>query len=567
MKQREVDLLVIGAGAGGMSAALAGAILGMEVLVCEKSDQVGGTAATSAGTIWIPENRQSIEAGFPDTRAAARNYMNALIREPEKGTDLRETYLEEGPRIVDWFAEHSDVRWVPCGMHPDYKDETGAATTGRALSPAEFDGRVLGDAFRDVRAPIPEFLVFGGMMVGKADVPKLVGRFESFGNFMHAVKLFLRFLTDRLRHPRGTRLVMGNAFVARLYHSLRQKEVPVLFNSALQELVAEGRRVVGAHVNINGQRELIRARKGVVLATGGYAHHPEFRRTFMPQPTPVESMAVPSNQGDGIAAATRIGAITAAENHGSGAFWTPVSRTALGGSGQWGGLFPHLSLDRAKPGLIAVNSAGKRFVNEAVSYHHFVEAMFESHKTVPTIPAWLVCEADFVRKYGLGVIHPGTTNLTPHLREGEFVMAESIGALARKMGVDAEGLVATVQRHNLFADTGIDNDFGKGTTELNRFNGDPLHKPNPCIGALRKGPFCAMAVRPAEIACSTGLETDSYARVLDAERAPIAGLYACGNDLASIMRGTYPGPGTTLGPALVFGYRAAQHAATEGVER
>ena len=557
----EVDLLVVGAGAGGMSAALAASVLGLEVLLCEKSDQVGGTAATSAGTIWIPENRQSIEGGFPDTREAARRYMNALISEPDNGVELRETYLEQGPLIVDWFARNSEVQWVPCGKHPDYQDIDGAAPTGRALSPAEFDGRLLGPAFRDVRAPIPEFMVLGGMMVGKADVPKLVGRFESAGNFMHAIKLLTRFLMDRLRYPRGTRLVMGNALVARLYLSLRRRQVPVKFNASLTDLVVDDGRVAGAVFDLNGERETIRARKGVVLATGGYAHNAALRRSFMPAPTPMESMAIPGNQGEGISAAKKVGALTVPENHGSGAFWTPVSRTTRGGSGKWGGLFPHLSLDRAKPGLIAVNSAGRRFVNEAVSYHHFVEAMFESNKTVPTIPAWLVCETSFVRKYGLGAVHPGTTNIKPYLRDGEFVMADTIDALAERMDVDAAGLLATVERHNRFADTGIDADFAKGTTELNKFNGDPSKKPNPCIGPIAHGPFCAMAVRPAEIACSTGLETDSHARVLDDQRHPIAGLYACGNDLASIMRGTYPGPGTTLGPALVFGYRAASHAA------
>ena len=559
--QREVDLLVMGAGAGGMSAALAASILGLDVLVCEKSDQVGGTAATSAGTIWIPENRQSIEAGFPDTRDAARRYMNTLIAEPDKGAELREVYLAEGPRIVDWFAQNSAVQWEPCGKHPDYQDKDGAAPSGRALAPAEFDGRLLGEAFKDVRAPIPEFMVFGGMMVGKADVPRLIGRFESVGNFLHAVKLFLRFLGDRLRYPRGTRLVMGNSLVARLYYSLRQRKIPVMFNAALQELVQEGNRIAGAVVTVGGRTETIRARKGVVLATGGYAHNPALRRRFMPAPTPAESMAVPTNQGDGIVAAGKVGAVTAPEKHGSGAFWTPVSRTGLGGGpGDWAGLFPHLSLDRAKPGLIAVNSHGKRFVNEAVSYHHFVEAMFESNRTVPTIPAWLVCETAFVRKYGLGAIHPGTTNLRPHERQGEFAFASSLSELATKIGVDPNGLAATVERYNNFALTGVDSDFRKGTTELNRFNGDPAHQPNPCIGPIIQGPFCAMAVRPAEIACSTGLETDCHARVLSSTGQPIEGLYACGNDLASIMRGTYPGPGTTLGPALVFGYRASSHA-------
>ncbi len=557
----DADLLVVGAGAGGMSAALAASIMGLSVVVCEKSGQAGGTAATSAGTIWIPENRQSVEAGFGDSRAAARTYLDLLIPDGEHGRAQREVYLREGPGIVEWFARNSDVKFVPAGQHPDYQDLDGSAPSGRAMSSLEFDARVLGPSFKDVRAPIPEFMAFGGMMVSKADIPRLVGRFESPGNFLHSVKLFLRFLTDRLRFPRGTRLVMGNAFVGRLYYSLRKRKVPVLFNTQFDELVVQDGRVTGAIVSSGGERRIVRARRGVILATGGFAHNAEMRRSFMPAPAPMDSMAVPTNQGDGIAAATHIGALTLPATHGTGAFWTPVSRT---GSGQWAGLFPHLVLDRAKPGLIAVNSAGLRFVNEADSYHHFVEAMFESHKTVPSLPAWLVCETAFVRKYGLGAIHPGSTRLRPHERKGEFVVADTLEELACNMGVDGAGLSATVQRHNGFARTGVDVDFAKGTTELNRFNGDVAHKPNACIGSIGSGPFCALAVWPAEIGCSTGLETDEDARVLDATRQPIAGLYACGNDLASIMRGTYPGPGTTLGPALVFGYRAAQHAASTG---
>ena len=567
MTSTETDLLVIGAGAGGMSAALAAAILGMKVLVCEKSAQVGGTAATSAGTIWIPENRQSREAGFPDTREAARRYFKALLPDSTDGHALREAYLLEGPDVVDWFAKNSDVQWVPSGKHPDYQDRDGSAPSGRAMAPLGFDGRLLGEAFKDVRAPIPEFLVFGGMMVGKMDIPRLLGRFESVGNFMYAVKLFARFLSDKLRYPRGTRLMMGNAFVARLYLSLRKRQVPVLFNTQLEELLVEGGRVTGAVLSTGGVRRTVRARQGVVLATGGFAHNAAMRKSFMPAPTPMDSMAVPENQGGGIAAATRIGALTQPARHGTGAFWSPVSRT---GTGKWAGLFPHLSLDRAKPGLLAVNSAGKRFVNEAVSYHHFVEAMLESHKSVPVIPAWLVCNAAFVRKYGLGNIRPATTRLSAYEREGEFVVAATLEELARKMNVNAQGLAATVQRHDGFAVTGVDLDFAKGTTELNRFNGDASHGgPNPCIGVLGSGPYCAMAVWPAEIGCSTGLETDGNARVLDAGGQPIAGLYACGNDMASIMRGTYPGPGTTLGPALVFGYFAARHAAggdTDGAQ-
>ena len=556
----EVDWLVFGAGAGGMAAALAGALQGLQVLVCEKSDQVGGATATSAGTLWIPENKASIAAGFSgDSKDDAREYLDSLIGTAEPGRTLREVYLQEGPDIIEWFEQRSDVQFMACGEHPDYLAKKGAAIAGRAIIPKPFDGRLLGRNFFRVRAPIPEFMVLGGMMVGKLDIPALVHRFKSIANFWYASRLLFRYVTDRLRYTRGTRLMLGNALVARLYSSLLACKVPVLFNAELDSLITDDGRVTGAEVLVNGKRQRILARRGVVLATGGFANNASLRHAFMPNSAP-DSMAVPENQGKGIAAAMDIGALTQPEKHGGGVFWTPVSRT---GSGQWAGLFPHLVMDRAKPGLIAVNSAGKRFVNEAVSYHHFVEAMFESNKTVPTIPAWLVCENSFVNKYGLGAIHPGTKNLVPFERKGWVVQAETLQELAAKMNVNCQGLTDTVRRHNGFAATGIDEDFEKGTTELNRFNGDSAHGPNACIGAIESGPYCAMAVWPAEIACSTGLETDVNARVLNQRGQPMVGLYACGNDLASIMQGTYPGPGTTLGPALVFGYKAAHHAANQ----
>jgi len=223
-------------------------------------------------------------------------------------------------------------------------------------------------------------------------------------------------------------------------------------------------------------------------------------------------------------------------------------------------LFPHLVLDRAKPGLIAVNSAGHRFANEAASYHDFALAMFESHQTTPSIPAWLICDAAFLGKYGLGVIHPGHRNPGKFVDSGYITRAQTLDNLAGKIGVDAGQLRKTVERHNKFAETGVDVDFGKGETELNRFNGDPDHVPNPCIGPLLKPPFYALAVWPADIAVSTGLATDADARVLGSDGKAIPGLYACGNDMASVMAGSYPGPGTTLGPAIVFAYRAVMHA-------
>lgn len=554
-----VDLVVIGAGAGGMAAALAGALEGLEVLLCERSDQVGGTAATSAGTLWIPGNRHGREAGHPDTADAAAIYLDTLV-DDEPGRALRRTYLAEGPAALDYFESRSELRFVSCGLHPDYLDLPGAGTAGRAVIPETFDGRLLGRAFRDVRPPIPEFMVLGGMMVGKADIPPLVGRFRSPSNFVYATRLVARHLLDRVRgYPRGTRLVMGNALVGRLYYSLRRRQVPIRLRTGLVDLVLQEGRVDGAIIESHGVRRRVKARCGVVLATGGYAHDAAMRARYMPDPVPARSLASPGSQGTGIAMGLRAGAKIDPLRYGSGAFWTPVSATRRGAPG---GLFPHLSLDRAKPGLIAVDQTGRRFVNEAASYHDFVLGMFEAHRTRPAIPAYLVCESRFVRTYGLGCIPPGTADLSRHVESGYLTCAGTLDGLAEALGIPAAGLLATVRRYNVQAQAGRDDDFGKGTTTLNRFNGDPAHGPNPCLAPIETGPFCALAVWPAEIACSTGLATDSHARVLDARDRPIDGLYACGNDMGSIMGGAYPGPGTTLGPALVFGYLAALHAAT-----
>jgi succinate dehydrogenase/fumarate reductase flavoprotein subunit len=224
------------------------------------------------------------------------------------------------------------------------------------------------------------------------------------------------------------------------------------------------------------------------------------------------------------------------------------------------GLFPHLVLDRAKPGLIAVNSAGRRFVNEAASYHDFVLAMFESNSTTPSIPVWLICDAVFLSKYGLGIIYPGHRNPGKFVDSGYLVSARTVAELAGKIGADLMQLDGTIVRYNGFAKTGVDIDFGKGETELNRFNGDDTYKPNPCIGPVATPPFYALAVWPADIAVSTGLAADADARVLGNDGKAIPGLYACGNGMASVMGGSYPGPGTTLGPAIVFAYRAVLHA-------
>jgi succinate dehydrogenase/fumarate reductase flavoprotein subunit len=306
----------------------------------------------------------------------------------------------------------------------------------------------------------------------------------------------------------------------------------------------------------------VRARRGIVLAGGGFASSAAWRKALLPAPTAPYTPAHAGATGDGLTLACALGAGLERDQSSTG-LWTPVSVMRRRDGSE--AVYPHILLDRAKPGLIAVNEAGERFVNEAASYHDFVLGMYRAHAVSQAIPAHLICDRRFLRDYGLGLVHPGTRRLGRFLDSGYLIWGPTLAALAGQLGITPSVLEATVARHNRFAESGVDADFGKGSTEVNRFNGDPRHTPNPCLGPIVEPPFFAVAVWPGVLATAAGLKTDEHGVVLDDGGAPIIGLYACGNDMASVMRGAYPGPGTTLGPALVFGYRVALHAAGKPV--
>jgi succinate dehydrogenase/fumarate reductase flavoprotein subunit len=546
---REVDVLVFGAGMGGMTAALVASLEGLNVLLCEKTDQVGGTTSTSAGTVWIPGSSQAARDGVPDKIEDARRFLEAEIG--PRALNVREAYLAAGPAALDYLDARTDVKFRAPPRHPDYhSNQPGRALAGRALAPVPFDGRLLGKEFARVRPPIAPFMVLGGMMVGKDDIPILLRPFASIANFKAAAKLLLRHGTDRLRFKRGTRLVMGNALVARLFYSLRTRNVPIAYDTRLIELTKDGGRVEGAVVEIGGRPQTIRARRGVILATGGFAPNAELRAEFMKGLPMAHSNAFDGASGDGFSAARAAGAAVD-DKHASPAFYFPSSLHK-------DTVYPHILLDRAKPGLIAVNRDGRRFVNESDSYHDFAEAMLRTNAAAQSVPAWLICDRSFIRDYGLGLIHPGAgpREIARYVADGYLHRADTLMKLAQTIGIDGKNLVSTVEQHNRFALTGIDEAFGKGGTEYNQFNGDPTNKPNPCLRPIEHAPFFAVAVYPSTMGTCVGLATDGDARVLDERGDAIGGLYAVGNDMASLFRGVYVGPGITLGPALVFAYRA-----------
>jgi 3-oxosteroid 1-dehydrogenase len=554
---READVLVFGAGMGGMTAALIAAHEGLEVLLCEKTGQVGGTTSTSAGTVWIPGSSQAIRDGVPDSLDDARRFLAAEIG--PRAEAVREAFLTAGPAALDYLEARTEVKFRAPPRHPDYhSNRPGRALAGRALAPLPFDGRLLAKDFARVRPPIAPFMVLGGMMVGKDDIPVLLKPFGSAKAFAAAAKLLLRHATDRLRFRRGTRLVMGNALVARLFYSLRSRNVAIAYDAGLVELVKGKDRIEGAVVDIADKRQTIRARRGVILATGGFAPSEKLRAEFMPTLPIKHSNAFAGASGDGFMAARAAGAAVD-DKHVNPAFYFPSS---LHGEVN----FPHILLDRAKPGLIAVNKDGRRFTNESDSYHDFVEAMLRTNTASPAIPAWLICDRSFIRDYGIGLVHPGASGLRlkRYVADGYLHRAATLMELGGRIGVDGRNLLRSVQEHNRYAETGVDEAFGKGGTEYNQFNGDPANKPNPCLRPIAEPPYFAVAVYPSTMGTCVGLSTDGDARVLDARGEAIRGLYAVGNDMASLFRGVYVGPGITLGPALVFAYRAVMDIARAG---
>jgi succinate dehydrogenase/fumarate reductase flavoprotein subunit len=554
------DVVVIGAGAGGMTAAAVAASEGLSVLLIEKTEFVGGTTAWSGGMVWIPVNAHMKQAGIPDSASDAADYLAGSVPEPENA-GLRETFLARGPEAVEYLEANTEVRLQPVRTYPDYYPELpGATAGGRVLEPVSFDGARLGANFARLRPPLPEFTVFGGMMVNRLDIPHLRQFGRSFRSTLRSLRLVSQYALQRLRAPRGTTLHLGNALAARLCASLLARNVEVLFGTSVEHLLVEDGVVGGVQIRDSSGGRPIVARKGVVLATGGFSHDKNLRDRYFPAAAGSVSAASPAGSGDGLRVATAAGA-SIGTSVASPAYWVPASRFQRADGSE--GVFPHTVTDRAKPGIIAVNSAGKRFVNEALSYHEFVLSMLRDGNDTTSRAFYLVCDRHFLWTYGLGRIKPFTWRITPYVRRGELIEAPSIGALAAAIGVEPSALSKTVNDYNGHARKGIDPAFGRGTSIYQRHLGDPSHSPNPCVAPIERPPFYALRIYPADLGTAIGLRTDGHARVLSKDGAVLAGLYACGNDMGSIMNGNYPGPGITLGPALTFGYIAGRHLAQE----
>ena len=549
----EYDAIVVGAGAAGLTAACVAAAEGLRTLLLEKSPLVGGTTAVSGGMVWIPANPKMAAAGIADSVDDARRYLERCAP-PTRDPGAREAFLARGSEAIEYLEARTSLRLRPVTNYPDYYPELpGATLGGRVLEPVDFDARLLGRDFALMRWPLREFMLFDGMMVPRADLPHFRAVLRSTRSAARVAGLVAQYAWQRLFAARGTRLVLGNALVGRLLKSALDLKVSLRLNARVLNVVMREGRAAGVEIESNGRRETPGARAGVVLAGGGFSHDPELRAKLLPAAVSPHSPVCAQDSGDGIRAGLAAGGRIAQSNS-HNAYWAPVShfRRADGSEG----VFPHTVADRGKPGIIAVTRDGRRFTSEAVSYHEFVLAMLRAGEAAN--PACLLCDRRSLWQYGLGAVRPFTLGLESHIRNGYLFRARTLRELAGALEIDADGLERTVASYNDDARRGVDSAFGLGGNPYQRFLGDARNAPNPCMRPIEAAPYYALRLYPSDLGTSAGLLTDGEARVLDAAGRPLPGLYACGNDMNSIMDGAYPGPGITLGPALVFGYVAAR---------
>ncbi|WP_138470763.1 FAD-dependent oxidoreductase [Poseidonocella sp. HB161398] len=551
------DVLVIGSGAGGLATAITAAEHGLDVVVIEKEPVFGGSTAFSGGVLWIPGNRH---CGGADSRDAARRYMQA-----ETGNfydaEAVEAYLRTGPEMLDFFERETEVAFVPT-LYPDYHPlAPGGVDTGRSVLAAPYDTSALGKDMKRLRPPL-KTITFMGMMFNSsnADIKHFFNATKSFGSFLYVARRLAGHFGEVLRHGRGTKVTSGNALAARLAKSCFDRRIPIHTGCAATELLSGPDGVTGAVIATPDGTVTVHAGKAVVLAAGGFARDLERIRQAYPHMrrggehlTPVPEGSTGDGIELGIAAGGRFEL-----RFPNAAAWMPVSKVPDGKGGHIA--FPHL-LDRYKPGIIAVLKDGRRFTNESESYHDVGAAMIRACEGGTETACWLIADRRALSKYGLGHAKPAPVPPVLSQRTGYLKHGRTLAELAAACGIDPAGLEATVAEYNRGAQDGQDPAFGRGATSFNRYLADPEVAPNPCVAPIETGPFYAVKLVMGDLGTFEGLDTTVEGQVLDREGGTIPGLYAVGNDRASIMGGNYPGAGITLGPAMTFGYITGRHLA------
>ncbi len=550
-EEAEFDLVVVGSGGAGMTAALTAALNGLSTVVLEKTEYFGGSTARSGGGVWIPQNAALRKARRPDTPEQAAAYLAHVAGEsvPES---LRAAYLKHGPAMFDLVLASTPVRfeWVP--NYSDYYPEApGGQPGGRSVEPALLDARLLGAELAHLRPPyLP---APAGITVTQANY-----RWMSLGTshpraITTTARVTARMIVSKLR--KRQLLSMGQALAAGLRAGLAQAGVPVWLNTPMTGLQITGGRVTGVQVIRDGSPLLVTARRGVLLATGGFERNEEMRQRYQRAPTGTSwTVGSPGNTGEGILAGEAAGGVLELMDD---AWWGP-SIPLTGG--------PVFCLaERSLPGCIFVNAAGERFMNEAAPYVDAVHAMYDKHtEDNPHIPCWMITDQRYRNRYVFTGMPPRKPLPRRWYKSGAVVKADTLAELAAQIGVAGDGLAKTVDKFNEFARAGKDTDFGRGDSAYDNYYGDPNCKPNPNLAPLAQPPYYAIKIVPGDLGTKGGLRTDERARVLRADGSVIEGLYAAGNTSAMVMGRSYAGPGATIGPAMTFGYLAALDAAGHG---
>ena len=546
-----VDLLIVGSGGGGMVAALAAVDSGIEPLVVEKQALVGGATGMSGGMVWLPNNPLMVAEGVPDSHEDGLAYFEDVIGDVGDASSpaRREMFLTAGIEMIK-FLQRLGVRMVRCPGYSDYyPNSKGGNAAGRSVEGIPYDAAALGEWSDKVQRMAKTWTK--GFVVMTTELRSVQYYNRSPRAFAVAVRVFLRTGIARLR--RREILTNGASMIGQMLKALidvGQGDPRVWTNTTMDDLIVEDGKVVGARITHDGSPLNVRARKGVLLAAGGFGHNADMRRKYSAdQPNEAKwSIANPGDTGEVLQAAMRLGAKTDLLDE---AWWLPMAFIADPSAASLGS-------GRQRPGAIYVDGTGRRFCNESNSYVEVGKAMYANK----AVPCWQVFDQGYVSRYVMGA-NPFAKRRVPEalIEKGVIKRGETIADLAREIGVPADELTRTVERFNKFAAQGLDPDFGRGQSAYNDCLGDPGHRPNAALGPIDRGPYFATRIFPGDVGTCGGVITNEYAQVIGEDDQVIDGLYATGNITATVMGRTYLGAGGSIANTMVFGYVAARHAA------
>lgn len=553
-----VDVVIVGSGAAAMTAAMRAKDRGLSVLMLEKARKFGGTSATSGGVVWIPQH--GLAEG--DDRAQIRQYLQAVMEGPVRAERL-EAFLDHGAKTVNYLRS-SGVNLQVIPWH-DYFSEAPGARADRSLICPIYDGGVLGDDMHLMREQFTRFKLLNRYTMDFTEAFGISSRAPGWKRMLaRVIGRYWIDLSMRRRTRRDRQQSLGGSLIAPMRKRLLDQGVALRLGADVKSLELRDGCVVGVQVQHRGQLRRIEARKGVIICAGGFEWNQELRNRYFTVPGDITWSSTPAhgNRGELLQAATAIGADVEFMETG---WWVPTMHMPLDSVSNFEEIHQAV-FDVGRPHGLCVNRNGDRFVNEGASYDRFGNAMVADQlKTGMNAPCWLVFDAQFRRKFPAGGYMPTAImpdrKIAPSHWDQYIYKAPTIEALAQKIGLDPARLQQSVGKMNDYARTGVDAEFGRGTHAYDRTFGDPSLSPNPCLGPIGEAPFYAVPIHLGDLGTKGGLKADASARVLDRSGAPIPGLYAAGNAAGSPFGNCYPGAGGTLGPAMVFGFIAAEHIA------